>query len=498
MLNLDFQKILSLLSYNPNDPLMFGSSLFLFLFFLLLVFYRVFANSQNARILLLIVFSLYFYYKASGLFFLLLIFNAAANFQFGKWIDESTEQSKKGLILVLSLVFNLGILGYFKYTNFFIDLANNIQNGSFDPVDIILPIGISFYTFKSLSYVIDIYLEIMKPTKSFRDFSLFVFFFPNILTGPIDRASKFLPQVQQEYNITRRDIAMGLMLIMMGLVKKIMIADYISLNFVDRVFEVPLRFTGVENLLAVYGYMLQLYADFSGYSDIAIGIALLLGFKLMENFNYPFKAKSIADFWRRWHISLSSWLLDYVFRPLQINFRNWKTTGNIASLIITFALIGLWHGASWAFVIWGLLHGVYMSVGLITRNSKKNIFDKLKLTDTKLLGFGKIFVTFNLVAFSFLFFRADSFETAMNLLNQIFFFFKTEVLTQFIAGYTPTFILITFGFLFHFLPGSLLDKSVNALEGMPLVVQALILAIVIWTVVQVQYADLQPFIYFQF
>ncbi|HIE15503.1 MAG TPA: MBOAT family protein, partial [Bacteroidales bacterium] len=363
---------------------------------------------------------------------------------------------------------------------------------------IILPIGISFYTFKSLSYVIDIYLETMKPTKSFRDFSLFVFFFPNILAGPIDRASKFLPQVQQDYNITRRDIAMGLMLIMMGLVKKIMIADYIGLNFVDRVFEVPLRFTGVENMLAVYGYTLQLYADFSGYSDIAIGIALLLGFKLMENFNYPFKAKSIADFWRRWHISLSSWLLDYVFRPLQINLRNWRAAGNIASLIITFTLIGLWHGANWAFVIWGLLHGIYMSVGLITRNSKKNIFDKLKLTNTKLLGFGKIFVTFNLVAFSFLFFRADSFGTASNILHQIFFFFKPEVFTQFVAGYTPTFILIVFGFLFHFLPSSLLNKSVNVLEGMPLVVQALILAVVIWSVVQIQYADLQPFIYFQF
>ncbi|NOX67475.1 MAG: MBOAT family protein [Chlorobi bacterium] len=498
MFDLDFQKISSLLSFSPNDPLMFGSGLFLFLFFFLLLFYRLFANSKNARILLLIVFSLYFYYKASGLFFLLLILNAAANFQFGKWMGDATEQSKKRMILVLSLIFNLGILGYFKYTNFFVEIVGNIQSGSFDPVDIILPIGISFYTFKSLSYVIDIYLEMMKPTKSFRDFSLFVFFFPNILAGPIDRASKFLPQVQQDYNITRRDIAMGLMLIMMGLVKKIMIADYIGLNFVDRVFEVPLRFTGVENLLAVYGYTLQLYADFSGYSDIAIGIALLLGFKLMENFNYPFKAKSIADFWRRWHISLSSWLLDYVFRPLQINFRNWRVAGNIASLIITFTLIGLWHGANWAFIVWGLLHGVYMSIGLLTRKSKNNIFNKLKLADTKLLGFGQIFITFNLVAFSFLFFRADSFETALNILNQMFFFFKPEVFSQFIAGYTPTFILIAFGFLFHFLPGSLLDKSVSVLEGMPLVVQALILAVVIWSVVQVQYADLQPFIYFQF
>lgn len=316
MFNIDFNKIPSLLSFDPNDPLLFGSSLFLFLFFFLLVFYRLFANSKNARILLLITFSLYFYYKASGLFFLLLIFNAIANFYFGKWIGNFTEQSKKRIVLTLSMVFNLGVLGYFKYTNFFSEFLEGIQGGTYDPIDIILPIGISFYTFKSLSYVIDIYLETIKPTNSFRDFSLFVFFFPNILAGPIDRASNFLPQIEKDYNITRRDIAMGLMLIMMGLVKKIMIADYIGLNFIDRVFEVPLRFTGVENLLAVYGYTLQLYCDFSGYSDIAIGISLLLGFKLMENFNYPFKAKSISDFWRRWHISLSSWLLDYVFRPL--------------------------------------------------------------------------------------------------------------------------------------------------------------------------------------
>jgi len=498
MFNLEAQKILSLLSFNQNDPLMFGSSLFLFLFFFLLVFYRMFANSKNARIIILIVFSLYFYYKASGLFFLVLIFNAAANFYFGKWMGDAVEQGSKRVILILSLIFNLGILGYFKYTNFFVELANGLTDGSFDALDIILPIGISFYTFKSLSYVIDIYLETIKPTKSFRDFSLFVFFFPNIFAGPIDRASQFLPQIERDYSITSRNIAMGLMLIMMGLVKKIMIADYISLNFVDRVFEVPLRFTGVENLLAVYGYTLQLYCDFSGYSDIAIGIALLLGFKLMENFNYPFKAKSIADFWRRWHISLSSWLLDYVFRPLQIEFRDWKKTGTIASLVITFLLIGFWHGTSWAFIIWGLLHGIYMSVGFLTRKSKQNIFAKLKLVDTKLLGFVQIFVTFNLVAFSFLFFRADSFETSINIINQIVFFLKPEVLTQFIAGYTPTFLLLTAGFLFHYLPNSLLNGSINILEKLPIVFQAIILAIVIWLVIQVQYADLQPFIYFQF
>jgi len=498
MFNIDFNKIPSLLSFDLNDPLLFSSSLFLFLFFFLLIFYRLFANSKNASILLLITFSLYFYYKVSGLFFLLLIFNAIANFYFGKWMWNAAGQVQKRGILILSLVFNLGVLGYFKYMNFFLEFASNIHGGSFDSIDIILPIGISFYTFKSLSYIIDIYLETIRPTNSFRDFSLFVFFFPNILAGPIDRASKFLPQIERDYHITRNDIAMGLMLIMMGLVKKIMIADYIGLNFIDRVFEVPLRFTGVENLFAVYGYTLQLYCDFSGYTDIAIGISLLLGFKLMENFNYPFKAKSISNFWRRWHISLSTWLLDYVFRPLQISFRYLGIVGNVASLIITFVLIGFWHGGSWAFIIWGLLHGVYMSVGLITSRPKLNIYKKLKLTNTRLLGFGQIFLTFNLVAFSFLFFRADSFKTATNILHQILFFFKPEVFLQFAVGYTPTFFLLVFGFLFHFLPSSLFDRSVIILEKTPFVIQALLLSIVIWIVLQVQYADLQPFIYFQF
>lgn len=456
------------------------------------------ANSRNGRILLLTFFSLYFYYKASGLFVLLLIFNAIINFYFGEWIYKSAKHNKKRIILILSIVFNLGVLGYFKYTNFFMQLVADIANSSYDLFDIILPIGISFYTFKSLSYIIDIYLDMIKPTEDFKSFALYVFFFPNILAGPIDRASKFLPQIQNEYIITRKDIAMGLMLIMMGLVKKIMIADYISLNFVDRVFESPLRFTGVENLLAVYGYTLQLYCDFSGYSDIAIGIALLLGFKLMENFNYPFKAKSIADFWRRWHISLSSWLLDYVFRPLQIKFRDRGVAGNVSAILITFVLIGLWHGASWAFIIWGLLHGIYMSIGLWVNKYKKSAYTKLKLSDTKLLGFGQIFVTFNLVTFSFVFFRADSFTNALNVLKQIFYFFKPEILIQFAEAYTPTLVLIIVGLALNFSPNSWMQKSVNIIESLPVAFQAALLTFVIWIVVQVQYADLQPFIYFKF
>ena len=498
MFGIDFSKLPGLFLFDPNDPLLFGSSLFLFLFFALLIFYRIFSKSNNTRILVLITFSLYFYYMAGGLFLLLLILNAILNFYFGKWMGATNVDSKKRNFLWLALLFNLGLLVYFKYSNFFIQLVNDINLGQFELLDIILPIGISFYTFKSLSYILDIYLDAMEPTESFRDYFLFVTFFPNILSGPIDRAVKFLPQINKSYSLTRKEIAMGLMLIMMGLIKKIMIADYINLNFVDRVFDSPVRFTGVENLLAVYGYALQLYCDFSGYSDIAIGIALLLGFKLMENFNYPYKAKSISDFWKRWHISLSSWLLDYVFRPLQMTFRNWGKAGNITALVITFILVGFWHGASWAFLVWGLLHGLYMAVGLLLKGPKRKFYNKYNLTNSKILGGMQIFITFNLVAFSFIFFRANNFEMALDVIKQILFFFKPGVFIQFVEGFTPTFILIVLGFLFHFLPSSLGDKITDELSKMNIFVQAIIFTLVIWLVTQVQSADLQPFIYFQF
>ena len=497
-MNLDFTKISSLLLFDPSNPIMFGSSFFLFLFFFLLLSYRLLSNSQNARILLLIIFSLYFYYKASGVFVLLLILNAVINFHLGKLIFEHLDQSKKRIYLLLSLLFNLGVLILFKYSNLYVELVSRITHNSADLIVMLLPIGLSFYTFKSLSYIIDIYYENIKPINSIRDFSLYVFFFANILAGPIDRAKKFLPQINQEYKLSNKKIATGLFLIMMGLVKKIMIADYISLNFIDRVFEAPLRFSGVEKLFAVYGYTLQLYCDFSGYSDIAIGVALLLGFSLMENFNYPFKAKSISDFWKRWHISLSTWLLDYVFRPLQINLRNMRSAGTIISLIITFVLIGIWHGTSWAFVLWGVLHGIYMSIGYLTKKYRSRLVAKLNIKNSKILGFLQIFVTLNLIIFAFIFFRANSFENAIDILHQIAFVFKPGILLQFIIGFTPTFLLITIGFAIHFLPNNFYDKCISTIGRIPMLAQALLLAVVIWIVVQVQYADLQPYIYFNF
>ena len=350
--NISLDKLFSLFKYDPGDPLLFSTGLFLFLFFFFLLVYNLLGKNKQARIIFLIVFSLYFYYKCAGFYFLILIISAIANFFFGKWIAITENFTKKRLVLILALIANIGLLGYFKYTNFIIQIINSVRSSQIDPLAIFLPIGISFYTFKSLSYVFDVYFDTLRPTKSFRDFSLYDFFFPNILAGPIDRASDFLPQIDREPFISNEDIGRAIFLIILGLIKKVVIADYISLNFVDRVFDYPLRFTGVENLLAIYAYALQIYCDFSGYSDLAIGIGLLLGFKLTINFNSPFKARSIADFWRRWHISLSKWLLDYLFKPIQLSLRNLRMYSNIIALIVTFFICGLWHGAGWNFILW--------------------------------------------------------------------------------------------------------------------------------------------------
>jgi D-alanyl-lipoteichoic acid acyltransferase DltB (MBOAT superfamily) len=496
--NIRLEKITELLSFNQNDPLVFSTSLFLILFLGFLLVYNLVSKYKNARIFLLILFSIYFYYKAAGYYTGILIISAIINFYFGKWIALTENFNRKKLFLIFALIVNLGILGYFKYTNFIFQIFADISNKQIDPLAIFLPIGISFYTFKSLTYVFDIYYDTLKPTNSLRNFSLYVFYFPNILMGPIDRASAFLPQIDQEPFISKEDIGRATFLIIAGLIKKVVIADYISLNFVDRVFDFPLRFTGVENLLAIYGYTLQIYCDFSGYTDMAIGVSLLLGFKLMDNFNSPFKATSIADFWRRWHISLSKWLLNYLFKPLQFQFRSMKMFGNMLALLITFFICGLWHGAGWNFIIWGALHGFMMSFALLIQKPKLKFYNFLKINNTKPLKLFQTIITFHLIVLSFLIFRAHNLQSVADMLSQVVQFFHGEVFMQFVEKLPIIFFLILLGYLFHFMPISidkLIQKSVFSL---PLFAKAILIALVIWVAVQFKSADIMPFIYFQF
>ena len=323
----------------------------------------------------------------------------------------------------------------------------------------------------------------------------YVSFFPQLVAGPIVRARDFIPQIYKNPIVTRSEFGEGLFLVLCGLFKKTVISDYISMNFVDRVFDAPLLYTGVENLLGVYGYALQIYCDFSGYSDMAIGIALLLGFRFNMNFDSPYQSATITEFWRRWHISLSSWLKDYLYISLGGN-RKGKVRTYI-NLLITMLLGGLWHGASMSFIIWGAIHGVALAIHKFIMGrfgSFKQLGSEMKPW-RRVLG---IFITFHLVCFGWIFFRADSLQTVKEMLTQICTNFHPEVFTQFVTGYKGVFVLMIIGYVLHFMPKS----AENALQGVvtrsPLLVQAVILAVMVFVVVQFKSAGVQPFIYFQF
>ncbi|MCS7052408.1 MAG: MBOAT family protein [Ignavibacterium sp.] len=483
------EKLIEILSYNPQAPLLFNSGFFLYFFLFVLIFNKLFTNYKRAKIIFLTISSIYFYYKSSGIFFILVIISSLIDYIAGIVIHNTNLKFKRKLFLILSLIANLGILGYFKYTNFFINNVNALFSSNIPLQDIFLPVGVSFFTFQSMSYTIDIYRNKLTPERNFTDFLFFVSFFPQLVAGPIVRAADFLPQIHNRPLITKADIGKALFLIIAGLLKKAVIADYISINFVDRVFDWPARYTGVENLLALYGYCLQIYCDFSGYSDMAIGLALLLGFKLPMNFNSPYKAVTITEFWRRWHLSLSSWLRDYLYISLGGN-RLGKVRTYI-NLMLTMLLGGLWHGASWNFVVWGGIHGTALAFERIT-----NLPEKLE--KSKILKLFGAIVTFHIWAISMIFFRAQSTQHGIDMVNQIFYYFKPEVFLQFINGYSIVFALMVIGFLSHFTPKKLEDFVTEKISNASLISQAIIITIVIWIVVQFKALDVHPFIYFQF
>lgn len=357
--------------YDPTKPMLFNSMVFLVWFMSFYGGYLLLKRQMNWRLIYTLAFSLFFYYKSSGVYFVLLIISTLIDFTLGHFIHNAPNQRARRGYLILSLMANLGLLAYFKYTNFLIGSLNSIVGTNFSLQSIFLPVGISFFTFQTLSYSIDVYRGKLEPltagVKDWRtlwqrllDFSFFVSFFPQLVAGPIVRAADFIPQIRKPLQLSESDLGRALLLICGGLFKKAVISDYISINYVDRVFENPALYSGFENLMASYGYAIQIYCDFSGYSDMAIGLALIMGLRLPENFRFPYQSDTIRDFWRRWHISLSSWLRDYLYISLGGNRKGgWRTYVN---LMLTMLLGGLWHGASWVFVIWGGLHGVALAL----------------------------------------------------------------------------------------------------------------------------------------
>ena len=476
--------------FDPKHPLLFNSALFLVLFSIFYGIYTQIINKKHLRTFYVVAFSLFFYYKSSGWYFWILLFSSVVDYSISIVMHKQVNKQKRFYLLLLSLISNLGLLAYFKYTNFFIDNWNGLTGSGLSKLNIILPVGISFYTFQTLSYTIDVYRKELAPTKKFIDFLFFVSFFPQLVAGPIVRAKDFIPQIYKKLKLSKADFNLALFLIIGGLIKKAIISDYISVNFVDRVFDNPNLYTPIENILASYGYALQIYADFSGYSDIAIGIALLMGFRLPVNFRTPYQSGSITEFWRRWHISLSSWLRDYLYISLGGNRKGKIRT--YVNLFLTMLLGGLWHGASWKFVFWGMLHGSALAVERFFKQYirlPKNIFVRAI----------QVFLTFHFVIFAWLFFRAKDFSTVMDMLHNIGSIrFDMAQFTSIILAYKNVMLLMLFGFLWHFIPKKWEQKLLQVFSVLPIVAKALLFGLLFWAIYVTASAETQPFIYFQF
>lgn len=492
-LEIDWKKLTDVLTYDPQQPMIFSSGLFLWLFLGFSLIYLLLQRKTTARLLFVSLFSYYFYYKSSGFYFFLLGIVTVSDFLLARWMYRTETSWKRKLIVCCSLCFNLGLLCYFKYTNFFYEMLAPLWHGTYHPLDIFLPVGISFFTFQSLSYTIDVYRKDLKPLSNLLDYVFYVSFFPQLVAGPIVRARDFIPQIRQPLYVSPEMFGQGVFFIVSGLFKKAVISDYISVNFEERIFDNPGLYSGLENLFGVYGYALQIYCDFSGYSDMAIGIALLLGFRFPINFNSPYKADSVTDFWHRWHISLSTWLRDYLYISLGGNRKGKIRT--YLNLFLTMLLGGLWHGASWNFIVWGGLHGVALAVHKYVRS----LLGRAKnYRSTGWKRFFAVVLTFHFVCFCWIFFRNTTFEGSATMIRQIFTAFHPELAGQLFTGYWKVFLLMGVGYLLHACPDRWQEACSRGMIRLPLVGQALVLILLVYLVMQVKSSDIQPFIYFQF
>lgn len=394
-----------------------------FILFFIVVATLYFIIPQKTRWIFLLLASYYFYMCWRVEYIFLIIASTLIDYFAGIMMSSIKEKRKRRKYLILSLCTNLGLLFTFKYFNFFTD-SIRVFMGSFGitsqlPVlNVLLPVGISFYTFQTLSYTIDVYLGKKKPEKHFGKFALYVAFFPQLVAGPIERSTRLLPQFNNEVKFDYSRVTNGLKLILWGMFKKVVIADRISF-FVDQVYNNVNEYSGLPLIVATIFFAFQIYCDFSGYSDIAIGVAQVLGFKLMTNFNRPYFSKNISEFWKRWHISLSTWFKDYLYIPLGGNrVKKWRWYYNI---FIVFLISGLWHGANWTFLLWGALNGLYLLISIWTRNIRGDFIKKIHLD--KFPGVLKVLrvgITFSLVCFGWIFFRANSIPDAFYIVTHLF------------------------------------------------------------------------------
>jgi alginate O-acetyltransferase complex protein AlgI len=505
-----FKVLLSYLSgYDPKKPMIFSTAAFWLFFLFVLAGYSIIYKKIFMRNVYLFLISLFFYYKSGGLLLGLLLIVTLTDFFCGLMIHHAQRRFFRRFFVLISILTNLGLLAYFKYTGFFINTLNQLLGTDFrvydilaafsnshlgtdfDVSNILLPVGISFFTFQSLSYIFDVYRKRVEPVRNIVDFGFYVSFFPQLVAGPIVRASEFIPQLYNEYHLSKREFGHAMFLISKGLIKKIIISDFIAINFIDRVFDAPSVYSGFENLMAIYGYGLQIYCDFSGYTDIAIGLGLILGFRLPVNFNSPYKSSSVSEFWKRWHISLSRWLKDYLYIPLGGNRKGKLRTS--FNLMTTMLLGGLWHGADIRFIVWGGMHGVGLVINKIWRR-----FFKERKNGNIFLRILSVFITFQFVNFAWVFFRAPDMTSVQIMLKQITGSFSPGKYMTVLPAYSNVFILIFAGYVIHFLPEKIKESYRGIFINMPLLLQLTVIMIIAVMLYQMRSLSVMPFIYFRF
>jgi alginate O-acetyltransferase complex protein AlgI len=641
------QYMKSIFGFDPGSPLLFTEFYFWAFFLLVMVGFSLVHKRRLMRSVFLMAIGLFFYWKTSGFFVVLLIFSTIFDFNVGRWMEKTETNWKRTLLLTLSIIVNLGMLVYFKYAYFFTDSYNAIFVSPDHPeqkmhvvnwfamasnyitdffqwktgatgvathfkIDVILlPVGVSFFTFQTISYAVDVYRRNLKAVQNIFDFGFFVTYFPQLVAGPIVRATDFIPQIYKEHKITKYEFGLAIFWILNGLIKKLVLSDYLASNYIDRVFDSPEIYGGLGNILALFLYSLQVYADFSGYTDIAIGVSLLIGFRLPMNFNSPYKSKNVGEFWKRWHMSLSKWLQDYLYIPLGGNkkasfgsffwliviaafilvmpgtfkFLNSYATlyltlvvlyftlfvgllpkifkaiggvlligifilklilnfvgvdvldpilgfslmpwyvvliitvaGNIVfslfsanrrkaiinniNLMLTMVIGGLWHGASWNFLIWGALNGA----GLVVYKAWKKI-SPYENSNFFLVNAWKIMFTFVFISFTRLFFRAGDIKNTnggMETVNRMWKQITTgwtwtlENYMTLFTGYWKIWLVFILGMIIHWLPVKVKDWYRTTFATAPMFAQIAGVVIVVFLVYQSITAGLQTFIYFQF
>ena len=491
--------------YQAEKPLFYTGLSFWVALTAILAVYSILYRKNLIRNIYLLLVSWFIYYQMNGTFLALLAFSCFSNYGFGLLIGKYRIK----VWMILAVGFNLFILSYFKYAYFFTESYNRLFESdvvvinwlarffnlfvedALDTQSILLPIGISFYTFQAISYVVDVYKQRVDHVRNVLDFSFYLSFFPQLVAGPIVRAASFIPQLYQKYQLSKEEFSHSIYLIGKGLFKKMVIADYLAINFIDRVFDAPQAYSGLENLMSVYAYSIQIYCDFSGYTDIAIGLALIFGFKIPVNFNAPYQATSLTDFWHRWHISLSLWLKDYLYIPLGGNRKGSVRTQ--VNLLITMLLGGLWHGANLRFLIWGAVHGL----GLVVEKAVRKLMGA-KNHLKRWQEFLSIFVTFQVVSIAWVFFRADDFQVIAKMMSQLKYHFIPNKLNTFVEGYLPVLAVFTLGLVLIWFPYKQKEKIRGLFISAPYLLQGLLIVCILLIIAFVSRSGLQPFIYFRF